>query len=599
MAETIEAMNEFIRAYAEKKGITPTEALLEFKKNFLHRSEVVDMMQNSGPKLPRIIGPGSPTGSGELDETRVIFSEQAKVEIKRLELEQKRVDAEQKRLDLETRKQELAEKKLEMDERLRREELRDQRQQKDEEHRIERDRASTERMLLLSNISGKKQPDELMELFKEQGKSTKEFYDKALQLKDSERDREVEWRKFLATTEADRDVELAKIKEEADAETASQTDLIIQKMDEKFGPKVGELKSASSADDFITKMEEYKKMQDKFLNLTFDTLEARGFDKEQLTLMKKAAKIEEKKQDGTADRLWELGKRFWKDYVEPEVDKAKKELEPPQPTPTQTDDQRRAEEARIRKEVEDTEKQLSAENVTLQRQLENEKKALALQRQRQGLETRASELGIPFGATTTDQQLYDLIVQEESLNSQVIEERQKLVAQAHEIGLTFDPSITNSQLFNEIEMHEAIREREIKIQQNNEALLDKDLKRPEEEAHDQPHEEVPEDGLKETVDENAREQKQTPQKLKKKREKEPEETDVKRKVKRFLITKDDGTQLCDTEASNAYGAAMKLPVIGGTDPIKIKVQEEGSDKIVDYEVYMDGKNRQRVRKPEV
>ncbi len=581
MAETIESMNEFIKAYAEKKGITPTEAMLEFKKNFLHRTEVVEMMQNNGPRPPRVIDPSRP--GVEPEELSVIYSEQAKVEMRRMELEQKRLDADQKRLDLETRKQELAEKKLDMEERLRREEMENQRRQKEEENRIERDRASTERMLLLSNISGKK-PDEIMDMFKEQNKNVREFYDRTLQLKDSERDREMAWKKELAQIEADRDVELAKIREEADAETASQMEILINKMDEKFGTKVGDLKAAGSADDFISKMEEYKKMQDKFLTLTFDTLEARGFDKDQLSLMKKAAKIEEKKQEGTVDKLWDLGKKFWKEYVEPEVDKATKELETPQLTSAQTDEQRRAEEARVRKEVEEAER-LKAENAALQQQLENEKKALALQRQRQGLETRAAELGISFDPTTTDQQLYDQIVQQEQSLDQVAQERMKLEAQAREIGLTFDPSLTNAELFDAIEKHEAIIERERQIQRNNEVLKAGGLQG-QDNVIEAETGEVSGGKLENGVEEK-------PEPAQSKTKKKPQ----KGQVKKFLITKDDGSPLGDFEATSAYNAANKLPVIGGSkeNPAKIKVQEEGGDKTVEYEVYTDGRNRQRVR----
>lgn len=578
MAETIEQMNEFIKAYAEKKGITPTEALLEFKKNFLHRSEVVEMMQKKA-QPPRVIDLSSPAGSCERDETNVIFSEQAKVEMKRLELEQKRIDADQKRLDLEMRKQELAEKKLDMDERLRREEI-----------KVDRDRAATERLILLANSSGKK-PDEMMEVYKEQNKSTREFYDKALQLKDSERDREMAWKKELAQIEADRDVELAKIKEEADAETASQMDTLVEKMDEKFGLKVGDLKATSSADDFVSKMKEYKKMQDEFLGLTFDTLEARGFDKDQLAVMKKAAKIEEKKQEGTVDKLWELGKKIWKDYVEPEVDKAKKELEqPPALTASQTEEQRRAEEARVRKEVEEAER-LAEQNAVLKQQLENEKKGLALQRQRQGLEARAAELGMTFDPALTDQRLYDLIVEQEQLIDQVHQERQKLEDKAREIGLAFDPSMTNKELFDAIEKHEAISERERQIDKNNEALRDKGL-HGQEGIIEESGVEVPGAKAGDEIDEKPEELKPRPHGLKKKQKKE-----ATKRVKKFLVTKDDGTLLGNFEAVSAYGAALKLPVIGGTDPVKIKVQEEGSDKTVDYEVYTDGKNRQKVRKP--
>lgn len=575
MAETIDQMNEFIKAYAEKKGITQTEAMLEFKKNFLHRSEIVDMMQKHRP--PHIIDLNSPAGPMESEDTKVIYSEQAKIEMKRLELEQKRIDAEQKRLDLETRKQDLAEKKLDMEERLRREEI-----------KVDRDRAATERLILLSNSSGKK-PDEMMDLLKEQSKNTKDFYDRALQLKDSERDREMTWKKELAQIEADRDIELAKIKEEADAETAGQMELLINKMDEKFGTKVADLKSTSSADDFVTKMEEYKKMQDKFLSLTFDALEARGFDKDQLSLMKKAAKIEEKKQEGTVDKLYDLGKRFWKDYVEPEMDKAKKELEPPPTDQAQTEEQRRAEEEQVRKEVEARERQLAAENAKLHQELENEKNALALQRMRQGLENRAAGLEIPFDQSTTNQQLYDLIVQQEQLQDPIYQERQKLEAQAREMGLDFDPSMTNAQLFDAIEKHEAIMERERQIAKNNVELEAKGLQ---ESTVIEAESEIEILG-NDNVEEVAVEPENKPQKPKNKNKKEEQES----RLKKFLITRDDGSLLGDFEAKNAFGAAMKLPVIDGTKPVKIKVQEEGGNKVMEYEVYTDGKNRQRVRKP--
>lgn len=72
-------LNEIIKAYAEKKGITPTDAMLEFKKNFVHRSEVADAALNS---MKPYHGDGN-TGAGSEDLTHAV-TESSRVELKKI-----------------------------------------------------------------------------------------------------------------------------------------------------------------------------------------------------------------------------------------------------------------------------------------------------------------------------------------------------------------------------------------------------------------------------------------------------------------------------------------------------------------------------------
>lgn len=660
MAEPIE-LNEIIKAYAEKKGITPTDAMLEFKKNFVHRSEVSDTALNSMKPYNTSL----PLPDVSEDLTHAV-TESSRVEMKKLEIESRRIDADMKRVDAEQRKQDLAEKKLEYEmafqrEKLDREEKLQQRKLDAEETwrqrqaSIAEERSAMERLILLQSMTGKK-PDELVEMMKSQSgmalemvkaqaSGTEKMYQTLLDQKNAERDREMEIKTALAKIEAERDIKLGELKQEADAETATQMQMLVDKMEEKFGTKITE-KMPSSAEAFITQMTEYKKMQDQFLTLTFDTLEARGFDKDQIATMKKAAKIEEQKQDTTVDKVWEVGKKIWKDYVEPNIDKAQKELSPPQynqggqiqpplytgPTPEQIEQQKRVEADRLRQEM--TAKQKEKE--LLEAQIKHERQ---IYEQRQQLENRAIELGIPISVDMTDRQISDLIIRQEFALEQVRTERLKLEARAMTLGIPFDDTLPSDQLFDIIEHREAEVEQQhlrgrhaasqhmgtIHVAENtkpreeqviSEAVVGTQAPIPKEQtepATQTPqidiHNElikppevsketeeflkgmpasVPEaDAPQEVPKEELQEAKKKGRKKKDKQGKPEQEKQEKQGVI-YHVIREDGEPVGDIEAKNPHGAAMKAArIIGAEDAsINIKISGGGLDKEQSYEVAM-------------
>jgi hypothetical protein len=479
--EKVDMMNRLAQALSKTEGITDLQAMTKIKEYFTGADEATAALKKFN--MPQI----QPQHTDDESMGALAISEKARIEMRKLELQERQFQADQK-------KQDLAEKKLDLEmafqrEKLDREEKIQQRKLDAEEQWRQRQavvaesQASLERIILLQNMSGKK-PDELLEMMKSQSgmalemvksqaAGTEKMYQTLLDQKNSERDREMEIKTALAKIEADRDVKLGELRQEADAETASQMDILIQKMDEKFGPKIE--KMPSSAESFINQMQEYKKMQDQFLTLTFDTLEARGFDKDQISIMKKAAKIEEAKQDTTVDKVWEVGKKIWKDYVEPNIDKAQRELSPPpqggqSPTPEQAEQQREyqrriaSEQERIKAEV--IRKQ--EENERLQAQLDQERQIHA---QRQQLEDRAAQLGIAVNPSMADRQISDLIVRQEFIIEQGTAQREKLDAHAISIGITPDPLLTNVQLFDIIEHRESEIEQHRKSEIERESLL--------------------------------------------------------------------------------------------------------------------------------
>lgn len=646
--DKVDLMNRLAKALSKEEGITDLQAMTKIKEYFTGVDEATAALRKFN--TPQI-QPQHHTDDESMGALAI--SEKARIEMKKLELQDKQFEADQRRQDLEAKKQDLAEKKLEYEmtfqrEKLDREEKLQQRkldaedQWRQRQAAVAEERAAMERMILLQNMTGKK-PDELLEMMKSQSgmalemvksqaSGTEKMYQTLLEQKNTERDREMDIKTALAKIEADRDVELGKLRQEADAETASQMDMLIQKMDEKFGPKIE--KMPSSAESFINQMQEYKKMQDQFLTLTFDTLEARGFDKDQISIMKKAAKIEEAKQDTTVDTLLEVGKNIYKNYIKPNIDKAERELSPPQqqqqqysgPTPEQAEQQREyqgrlaAEQERVKAEV--IRKQ--EENTKLQAQLDHERQILA---QRQQLEDQAIQLGIAVNPAMTDRQISDLIVRQEFIYEQGKAQRDKLDAHAISIGITPDDSLSNEQLFDEIEHREA------EIEQYRKEIREQEAKKPSptmqpvtmpaEETFTQAdkrlavevdiHEELtkPPEVSRETeeflsgaqvqAEPSGSEQTSEPEfepepegqseeaPKKKGRKKKDRQDKQEKQPNTYQITRDDGEPVGDVEAKNPHGAAMKAArITGATDesPVTLKISGGGLDKEQMFKVSM-------------
>jgi hypothetical protein len=85
---------------------------------------------------------------------------------------------------------------------------------------------------------------------------------------------------------------------------------------------------------------------------------------------------------------------------------------------------------------------------------------------------------------------------------------------------------------------------------------------------------------------------------KKKQPDEGGQTRAAKKLRKFTVTKDDGTPLGEHEATSAHLAAMKAQPEGTRDnPVKVTVQEAGSDKTTGYVAYRDESNHMIIKKP--
>ncbi len=444
----VNLMNKLAIALAKEESITPVQALARIKKEFMDREETTETIRgmrdygNAGQKVAP-------------EDAYAYASEQTKVELKKLEFQNKQLELEQKRLDAETKKQDylerkleserdmalkkleserdIATKKLESEEKIRRDELSYQRQQKDEDHKIESARAATERLILLSNLSGGKkggQNDEMLdflklqnqstsEYYKAQGESTKGLYETLLQTKNAERDKEYEWKRELAKIEADREVEMAKLRAE-DPKAANSTEVLVDFLGEKF-ETLGKQLSTNPQNDFLAQIESHNKFQESLIKAAMPIFKAQGLSEEQLQKIKDQVGMEEKRQEGTLDKLFGLYKR----YIEPAVDKATHEMDA---APSGLEQNRISPEVekRIRAETEAKARQMEEENVLLQQQLEEEKKRIQImQEERRGLESRANDLGIKYDDIVTNEQLFYAIEQQEAINEQYKQQKRE------------------------------------------------------------------------------------------------------------------------------------------------------------------------------
>ncbi len=424
--DTREAMDAFCKAYSTANSVTIEEAARIFKEKFARVEEL---------PLP-IATELRPRPMGEPGEMAAIESERGKIERLRMEMEQKRLDAEERKLVSEERKLALAEKKLDQEQDLKKLELKQEKdlkeraleQQKSIEERradIDKDRAATERLILLSNLSGGKKGggDEMLEFlklqsqstsdyYKAQGESTKGLYETLLQTKNQERDKEYEWKKELARIEADREVEMAKLRVE-DPKAANGTEVLVDFLGEKF-ETLGKQLSTNPQNDFLAQVEAHNKFQESLIKAAMPIFKAQGLSEEQLQKIKDQVGMEEKRQEGTLDKLFGLYKR----YIEPAVDKASKELDAA-PSGFEQNTISPEVEKRIRAETEAKARQMEEENALLQQQLEEEKKRIqVIIEERRGLETRAIDLGIKYDDVVTNEQLFYAIEQQEAINEQ-------------------------------------------------------------------------------------------------------------------------------------------------------------------------------------
>jgi hypothetical protein len=409
-------INELVRIYAKEKGISESAAWGALTKVWIPKAQIYDIyglpsqpqLQLQQPNVTAELMAGKQNVSIqklELDFKVRQLEYQEKTEARAREAQERLEAREAQKLELEKEKikndKEIALTKLELDKTIA------DRKSEQESRRIESKEDFDAKLLLIQ--AGKK-PEDAIE----------KFYERLFEEKKSQ------------------DEHIEKLRKEHSDQ--------LQKLENS-------IKNKSSPEDIFEQLEKLKKVEKGMMETTLTSLEAYGVDTK---VLRKAAKIDEKKSEDAIDGVYKVGKKLWEDYIVPNIDKAQRELSPPpqggqSPTPEQVERQRRFEaDQQEQLRIETLRKQ--EENERLHTQVEQEREIRA---QRQHLEDRAVELGIAVNPSMTDRQISDLIVRQEFILDKGRAQREKLDAHAIRIGITPNPALTNEEIFDMIEHREA------------------------------------------------------------------------------------------------------------------------------------------------
>jgi len=74
---------------------------------------------------------------------------------------------------------------------------------------------------------------------------------------------------------------------------------------------------SSAPADFMAQIDQHNKFQESLIRAAMPILKAQGLSEEQMQKVKQQVGMEEKRQEESISKLWDLGKTVWKDYVEP------------------------------------------------------------------------------------------------------------------------------------------------------------------------------------------------------------------------------------------------------------------------------------------
>ena len=412
-----EFLHKLAKGFAKEEGISEEKAIQIIRSGFTLNSE----LHTKFPQLQsQPYQPYQPPHHSILESTADLFTkgrdqyntsqagslasalEMRKLELEesRLKIEDRRYDAEQKRLD------------QEQDERrdrfvLEKQEIKIKEDQAKRDHQIELEDRKLERemtradqkfsqMLALANISGNGS-DGLVKMLENQSTSQREYFNEINTVKDNERKHTDHLRTDLLKIEADRDVELAKLKANSDQNTATAIDALVTKMDDSFQ---GLMKpSGDDGEDFLDQYNKQIAKVDQFqANLTkagLNTLKSQGVDVEAL---KKAHNIATDSEESTLDKIIGVGKDLYEKTIKPGMEEVAKNgssggtnapsgLE----TAFETPDTEMEDRIRAQQESQDREDQIALEEQT---KLERENKAL-IQQYETVLYNKAMQYGIP------------------------------------------------------------------------------------------------------------------------------------------------------------------------------------------------------------
>ncbi len=590
-------INEIVRIYAKEKGLSETAAWAAIRGTFVPKSEVLNIIESqirtaqgqTGQQPSRISELLTQRGDMTLERLRLELETKKlemaeKAEAREKAMQERNEAREQRKIELDEQKlaleKEIELKKLELEEKKHQSEDRWRQTKEESEEKWRRSKEESEEKWLRSKeefdqklllVQSGKKPDEALEMVKNQEK----FYERIL----DERSHHSE--------------EVGGLKEDAEKKLKE----IKSEMDTRFDKFVKEYQSKPASDDFINKMKEYKKMQNEFLDMTFDTLEARGFDRKSLDEMRKVTNIKAKEQESGIGKFWDLGKVLWKNYVEPAADKATKELNA---APSGLENKVSPEiEKRIREETEAKATQLKAENEVLQMQLEEEKKRIqSLQEERRKLESTASQLGIPYDDTITNEQLFYWIEHQEAVLGQqkaATERRTALEQQEERARRAIIPQAQEVAVPEAIDAHQAQKvpepEQNIEVtppaKQEDIINIQEELAKPRE-ISAETQEFISSSGLDGGLIVAEKLEVEEEQELGEK-SKTQKNTKIKNqgKTSKRVFSVSNGTQVIEVESMNHKGAALGVAKqFGGTEeaPVRVKVVDKSGEER-EYETF--------------
>ena len=411
-----ELLHKLAKALSQSEGISEDKAIQIIREGFTLNSELHTKIPQLQPQYPtqpfrsslettaNLLAKGSAQNDASKAGSLASALEMRKVELDedRLKIEDRRYDAEQKRLaqEQEERRDRIALKERELT--IKEEQARRDHQMELEDRKLEREITRADQkftqMLALGQVSGKSS-DELTKIMENQSTAQQNYFKEINTVKDNERKHTDQLKTDLSKIEADRDVELAKLKASSDQGTSDAIDALVKRMDENFEGLMKTPGGGSDGEDFLDKynkqIEKVNQFQENLTKAGLKTLESQGVD---VDALKKAHNIATDSEESTLDKIIGVGKDLYEKTIKPGMEEVAKNgssggtnapsgLE----TAFETPDTEMEDRIRAQQESQDREDQIALEEQT---KLERENKAL-IQQYETVLYNKAMQYGIP------------------------------------------------------------------------------------------------------------------------------------------------------------------------------------------------------------
>lgn len=402
-----EFLHQIAKSYAKEKGISEESAIREIRDRFTFNSEI-------HMKIPSIQGQlVEKQHTGSLEHTAELLSKgnaklgSSNLEIRRIELEEKRIEfeqnnqavaAQQRQDELTIQRDQLVldREQIRSDQKIKSEELKLEREIRHDEMKFERENARSDRVFAQLLAAGKNAGNDsegILKMMESQNTAQKEYFKEINTVKENERNHTDKLRTDLLKIEADRDVELTKLKSSSDQKTSDAIDALIQKIDENK-PGSGEDGGDDFLDKYNTQIEKVEKFQKSLTTAGLKTLESQGVDVEAL---KKAHNIATESAESTFDKIIGVGRDLYEKTIKPSLEDTAKNgsgggIDAPSGLETafETPDLEIEDRIRAEQELGEIDNQISLEK---QNQLEKENTALT-QQYETALHNKARQYGI-------------------------------------------------------------------------------------------------------------------------------------------------------------------------------------------------------------